>query len=67
MKKCLFVLLFTVSFTHAQVPQFIEETAPGIAHTYDGGWEFFVGGGVAAFDCDDDMLPDLFFAGGENR
>ena len=34
-------------------------------HVYDGGWEFFVGGGMAVFDCDQDSLPDIFIAGGE--
>ena len=33
---------------------------------YDGEFTFFVGGGVAAFDCDDDGRPDLYFAGGTN-
>lgn len=61
------ILLFLAAFGLAETPVFIEETATaGIEHTYDGGWEFFVGGGVAAFDCNDDALPDLFFAGGLN-
>ena len=47
------------------------QTYPGYApvamppHVYDGGWEFFVGGGMAVFDCDQDSLPDIFIAGGE--
>ncbi len=46
-------------------PRFVDETAAaGIDHTYDGEFEFFVGGGVAAFDCDDDGLAELYFAGG---
>lgn len=36
------------------------------AHVYEGGWEHFVGGGVAVFDCNGDALPDIFAAGGEN-
>lgn len=35
-------------------------------HVYDGGWEFYVGGGVAALDCNGDGLPELVAAGGEN-
>ena len=48
-----------------EAPRFVDETtAAGIDHTYDGEFEFFVGGGVAAFDCDDDGRAELFFAGG---
>ncbi|MEO1701279.1 MAG: CRTAC1 family protein [Pseudomonadota bacterium] len=38
-----------------------------IEHVYAGGWEHFVGGGIAVFDCNGDDLPEFFAAGGENR
>ena len=48
-------------------PHFVEEAeAAGVVHAYDGDWTFFVGGGVAVFDCNDDRKPDLYFAGGVN-
>ena len=49
----------------ATAPRFVEvAAAAGVSHTYGGGWTYFVGGGVAAFDCDHDGDSDLFLAGG---
>ncbi len=47
---------------HAQTPSFAPAAA--LDHRYDGDFPFIVGGGVAAFDCDGDRLPELVFAGG---
>lgn len=44
------------------VPAFTPRPLP--AHVYSGGWEHFVGGGVASFDCGGDALPELYAAGG---
>ncbi len=53
---------------------FVQEAVAGVAfenrsdalpdHRYEGGWEHFVGGGLAVFDCNNDGLPDVFAAGG---
>ncbi len=50
------------------VPKFVDETdAAGIQSRFDGDWEYMVGGGVAALDCDGSGQPSLFIAGGANR
>jgi hypothetical protein len=53
--------------TADQAPHFVDDTTvAGIEHSYAGDSEFFVGGGVAAFDCNDDGRDELFFAGGSD-
>ncbi|MGR3568729.1 MAG: CRTAC1 family protein [Pseudooceanicola nanhaiensis] len=44
------------------VPVF--EPRPIPPHVYAGGWEHFVGGGLASFDCNGDGRPELYAAGG---
>jgi hypothetical protein len=47
-------------------PVFVnDQSGLPVEHIYSGGWEHFVGGGVAAFDCNNDARPDLFAAGGD--
>ena len=48
----------------AAQPEFTPLSVPD--HQYTGGWEHFVGGGVAVLDCNQDLLPDLFVAGGDS-
>jgi hypothetical protein len=49
------------------IPRFQDETlTSGLGGTYAGDWEFMVGGGAAAFDCNADLLPDLLLAGGSD-
>ncbi len=45
-------------------PRFEDRSAGLPQHQYTGGWEHFVGGGVAVFDCDGDDRPEIFAAGG---
>ena len=51
----------------SDIPVMVEEhAAAGINHVYDGPWEYFVGGGGAAFDCMGNRKPDMLLAGGKN-
>lgn len=53
------------SASNSGVPRYVEEArSAGLDHVYDGEFLHFVGGGVAAFDCDDDGRQDLYLAGG---
>lgn len=46
-------------------PHYVDETAgSGITHQYAGGFNFFVGGGLASFDCNGDGRDELYIAGG---
>lgn len=48
------------------VPSFVDETAAsGIDSVFAGEWEYMVGGGAAAFDCNDDGYADMLLPGGE--
>ncbi len=51
----------------AQTPLYAPATdEAGIVHAYTGDeWGYMVGGGVAAFDCSGNGLPDLWMAGGD--
>ncbi|WP_226627164.1 CRTAC1 family protein [Alloyangia pacifica] len=58
-------LLALVPTLAAAGPVFVDDSAGlPVEHVYSGGWEHFVGGGLAAFDCSGDDLPELFAAGG---
>jgi hypothetical protein len=46
-------------------PRFVSDSG-GIDHRYTGEFQYFVGGGVAAFDCNDDGRSELYFAGGDS-
>ena len=63
--RALLALALAAGPALAEAPRFTDVSDRLPAHVYTGGWEHFVGGGVAAFDCSDNGLPDLFLAGGE--
>ena len=64
MMRVAMVLALLAGTAQAQQFQNLSATLP--AHSYVGGWEHLVGGGVAVFDCNGDDLPELLAAGGTN-
>ncbi|EKE71883.1 CRTAC1 family protein [Celeribacter baekdonensis] len=60
------VLCTPTALMAQSIPQFQDRSDALPAHVYGGGWEHFVGGGVASFDCNGDGMTDLLAAGGEN-
>jgi len=64
MRPEVFVLALSLATPAMADPSFIPREIP--SHVYTGGWEHYVGGGVAAFDCSGDGLPELFAAGGDS-
>jgi hypothetical protein len=68
LRTSLFVVAALCAATPATaqtVPKYVDETASsGISTVYDGEWFYMVGGGVAAFDCNDDGFADMVLPGG---
>ena len=63
--SALTVLLPAIAGADPAAPRFIDQSAAlPVAHAYSGGWEHFVGGGVAVFDCNGDGRPEILAAGG---
>ncbi|MGY9045746.1 hypothetical protein P775_04445 [Puniceibacterium antarcticum] len=60
------ILLYCLLATTAGAAPLFEDHSDSLPkHIYSGGWEHFVRGGVAVFDCDGDQRPDIFAAGGD--
>lgn len=68
MMRPLVCLLLCAAPAFAQdpaIPAFVDQTTTaGIGGTFAGDWEYMVGGGAAAFDCNADGFPDLLLSGG---
>lgn len=65
MRALVFLALAAPACAEPVIPQFADETkTAGLSTTYDGEWEYMVGGGVATFDCSGDGFPEVFLSGG---
>ena len=63
--SCALLLVPAYAAAESAIPKFASVAIEaGITHEYAGEWAYFVGGGVAVFDCDLDGDADLYFAGG---
>lgn len=65
--RAVVVLVAGMAFPAGADPVFIDRSGGlPVRHVYSGGWEHFVGGGIAVLDCNADGRPDIFAAGGES-
>ena len=59
------LVLAAPAFAEPAIPTFTEETAAsGLSTSFEGDWDYMVGGGVATFDCSGDGFPEVFLSGG---
>ncbi len=66
-RLCLGAVIAFVAAQHAHADPLFKDYSSNLpTHVYAGGWEHFVGGGLAVFDCNGDALADVFAAGGQN-
>jgi hypothetical protein len=62
--QILFLVIYSNLFADVQFTSRTKDQP--FKHQYTGGWEHYVGGGIATFDCNNDSYPDLYVAGGES-